>query len=269
MTDTNGIDRQLARRSTFILGGNDAEMKTIQQLLDREDIRWVQPNKGWGDHRYTPSDVECGRKGPFVFVEAVPGDGWSGFVAVIDHHADRSGEPASVLQVIDLLGLELDSEQARLAELVAANDTGWIPGMIEAGATPEEIGRVRSMDRSAQGITPEKEAEAERALAEAEERLGDIRVVRMAHSKTATVIDRLAVEALADGRPIPAVLILSGDGEVNLVGSADGALCQELKDSFPGSWAGGSGLGQAGGVAYWGGYPDHRGVLDFIRSHLG
>jgi len=125
------------------------------------------------------------------------------------------------------------------------------------------------MDRAAQGITSEQEAEAERALAEAEEKLGDIRVVRTSHSKTATVIDRLAVEALAEGRSIPAVLVLSGDGEVNLVGSADGALCQSLKDRFPGSWAGGSGLGQAGEVAYWGGYPDHEEVVDFIRSHLG
>jgi hypothetical protein len=80
----------------------------------------------------------------------------------------------------------------------------------------------------------------------------------MAHSKCATVTDRLF------GR-YDQLLILSGDGEVNFYG--DGAICTALKEKFDG-WNGGSGLGQVGGSAFWGGYPNHDEVLDFVKKNL-
>ncbi len=273
----------------FVLGGEDGEMRAIRALLQRFGYRWVQPNQAWGDHAFTPAQCglkveskELSRQGhsyradqidglhQAVFVECRasesgwPTDGWRS--VVIDHHGSRSGEVASIQQVIDLLGLwpRLSSATQRWAELIAVNDSGWIPGLQAWGATLEEIERVRGFDRAAQGITPVHETEVERALTAPEELIGAIRIVRMSHSKTSPLGDRLALTAMREGREAPSYLALSGDGEVNF--SGDGALAAALATRFQG-WSGGSGLGKAGEKAFWGGYPSHEEVLAFIREH--
>jgi len=270
-----------------VLGGDDAEMTTIRTLLSHFGIRWVQPNKGWGDHIYNPEQVGLkmkeisgmtpkptpeGKTRPqqspegvehVIFVECRPGDGWceTGEMTVIDHHGDRSGEQSSILQLIwafqNCWGWMSPSLQ-RWTELIAANDQGYIPALQAFGATPDEIDRIRRLDRQAQGITTAHEAEAERAIG-AKEIDGRLTIVRMDHSKTATVADRLFGQH-------DQLLILSGDGEANFYG--DGALCAELKTRFEG-WCGGAGLGKAGSNAFWGGgYPKHDELLSFIKTQL-
>jgi len=192
---------------------------------------------------------------------------------VVDHHGDLSGEPPAILQVLDLLGLE----PSRWDLLVAANDAGWFPGLmgeaeipgmgrLSPPATAEEMAQVRAADRAAQGITPEQEAEAERALATPTEYIGPVRVIRMGHSKTGPIGDRLAIAALTAGEEIPQYVVFSGDGEVNF--SGDGAICTALHEEFSGGWAGGAGLGKEGQTAFWGGYPDHPEVEEFLRAYL-
>lgn len=297
-------------KSIFVLGGNDAEMMVIRTLLERAGIEFFQPEMGWGDKVFGPEqlglEVETerdegrGRVFPAhvrdvsraYFVECRPTADWPAGtpVMVIDHHGDRSGEPASVLQVMAALGgqvltdlafeaealvraaLNLSPATRRWIELVASNDAGYIPAMLALGATPEEVARVRLADRSAQGITPEQERQAEEAIA-ASEVINGLVIVHLAHSKCATVTDRLFGK-YPSGREN--LLILSGDGEVNYFG--DGALCAALKEKFPEapapwapekmaqSWAGGSGLGKAGGQAYWGGYPSEDEVLAFLKK---
>jgi hypothetical protein len=179
-----------------------------------------------------------------------------GMVIVIDHHGSRSAEPASVLQFLKLIGCE---KPTRFQELVGANDSGYIPAMRALGATPEEVAEIRRLDRAAQGITPEQETEAERAIASASKTNG-VNIVRMTHSKTATVADRMFSEEEPQN-----LLILSNDGEVNYFGN--GALCALLLEKFAG-WNGGSGLGDSEGIAFWGGYPNHDEVRDFIVSYF-
>ena len=299
----------------FVLGGNDAEMTVIAGLLAQAGQKFVQPNKGWGDHVFSPEvlglDVvpahederENRRVVPakvagydhVVFVECKPVEGWPEGtpVVIVDHHNENAGRPASVLQVLGLLrqlpgemvarsrafGSECDkinvardaavieavvdgmsSSTRRFVELVAANDAGYIPAMLALGATPEEVGRVRALERSCQGVTPEQEAAAEVALAAPAEFVGPYRVVRLAHSKCATVTDRL----FRSGQP-ERILVLSEDGEANLFG--DGATCAALKEKFEG-WAGGSGLGKAEGQAYWGGHPPHGEVVEFLKERF-
>lgn len=226
-----------------------------------------------------------------VFVECEPEDWPTGAAkaVVIDHHGDKAGRPSAITQVVAYLRQlpgrlrqnsfsgdmrskqEISSEAscievattfsattARWIELIAANDARYIPGMMAVGATQEETERVRLFDRSAQGITPAHEAEAERAIA-AKETEGRLTVVRMAHSKTATVTDRLF------GQYDQLLILSSGDGESNFFG--DGALCAELKEKV-GGWNGGSGLGKAGASAFWGGNPDQEEVLRFIRRKV-
>ena len=260
-------------KNFFVLGGNDAEMVRIKEILDAQRICWVQPIKFWGPKSFGPEQIGSEGMTPgtrVVFVEAAPSPEFPATRAtvVIDHHGDNAGLPASILQVLDLLHLE----PTRWDLVIAANDSGWFPGLQKLGATAEEMAAVRLADRSAQSITPEHETEAERALSAPIEMIGSIRVIRMSHSKCAPIGDRIALDDIAEGRSVSQYIVLSDDdGEVNF--SGDGALAFSLFDHYrephaAKAWAGGSGLGKAGENAYWGGFPDHTEVLDFIRSHL-
>ena len=259
----------------FVLGGNDGEMVRIKEVLDSQRIPWIQPFPGWG-----PKQLKMEQVAPamipghqVVFVEVTPPADFPlvRSMVVIDHHGDNAGLPASILQVLDLLRID----PTRWDELIAANDAGWFPGLIAVGATREEMDGIRGYCRAAHGSGPEHEAieaEALRALSAPVEMLGNIRVIRMSHSKCAPVGDRLAIAAIAEGKPIPQYLVLSGDGETNF--SGDGALAKALfdhyRDPHPAkSNAGGAGLGKSGETAYFVGYPDQVEVVEFIRNYLG
>jgi hypothetical protein len=239
-------------RYMFFLGGDDAEMRRIAEVLSGACTPWADARLAWGAKASAYGDeVSQAASNGYapVLVELEVNCKVPKGTIVIDHHGDRAAEPASILQVLSLLG----RRPTRWDLVIAANDSGWFPGLVAMGATPEEMAAVRAAERFAQGITPEQEREAERALAEPAEFIGSVRVVRMAHSKCATVGDRLAIAAIAAGQPIPPYVVFSGDGEVNFSGPGD--LAQALHQEFPGGWAGGSGLGDANGVAFWGGYP--------------
>ncbi len=238
----------------FLLGGNDAEMNEIRNVLSANNMPFADKGLGWGAKAsaYT-EEISSAKKEGFtpVLVELENDINYDG--VIVDHHGARASEKSSILQVLDLIS----QEPNRWQELIGANDAGYIPAMVAIGATEEEIANVRLADRTAQGITPEQEREAERAIA-AREGSGRLTVIRMAHSKCATVTDRLFGK-------YDQLLILSSDGEVNFFG--DGALCAELKEKFQG-WNGGSGLGKKGGSAYWGGYPNHAEIESFVLEAL-
>ena len=254
----------------FVLGGNDAEMERIREVLSAQHIPWIQPVRGWGSKEFGPEQIGAEGMAPgtrVVFVECAPSADYPRVRAhvVVDHHGDNAGLPASLTQVLDLLNVE----PTRWDIVVAANDSGWIPGLQAMGATPEEMTAVRAADRAAQGIEDWHEQEAALALKRPVEMVGNVRIIRMPHSKCAPVGDTLAIEAIANGQPVPQYLVLSGDGEANF--SGDGALAQALFEKYrepnaARAWAGGSGLGKAGETAYWGGYPDHEELVEFIRS---
>lgn len=281
----------MAKIDVFVLGGEDAEMAVIRALLQMQGMRYVQPRTEWGNHSYSPTDVgleekevphpmssslgggtmkvhtftDGSRCERVAFVECNPGEGWldRGMLTVVDHHGELSSRPASIFQVYDLIGRpQLSSATLRWVELIAANDSGFIPAMLAIGATAQEVARIRSFDRTCQGITPEQEAEAEQAI-ENREVDGRLTFVRMPHSKCATVTDRL--HTAAGGAGYDQLLIVSGDGETNFFG--DGALCALLKEKFDG-WNGGNGLGQEGGNAYWGGYATQVEIEEFVRQQL-
>lgn len=254
----------------FFLGGDDAEMRRIGEVLTEAGIDFVDAGLGWG--------AKASAYGTTAFVAAVV----DGFIpvlielaldcntpegaVVIDHHAERSGEPASLLQVLALLKLH----PSRWDEVVAANDAGWFPGLIALGATSAEMVAVRAADQAAQGIDSAKMAEVERALSAPVEMVGPVRIVRLAHSKTGPVGDTLAIGAIDAGATspadFPAYVVLSDDGEANF--SGDGATAAALYAAFPGGWAGGSGLGNAGGSAFWGGCPAHDAIEAFLKERF-
>ncbi len=251
----------------FVLGGNDLEMEVVRSLLTLAGEKWVQPNKGWGSHVYAAAgdlgltveeilvqtgpdfwqhnrkSTRCAGIECVIFVECSPTKEWpeQTEVVVVDHHGDQSHRPPAVQQVLALIKMPTSEQTRRWIELVGANDAGYVPAMRALGASDAEVERIRALDRAAQGVTPAHETEALRAIG-AKEVDGRLTVVRMDHSKTSAVADRLygAVDQL---------LILSKDGEVNFYG--DGALCASLKEHL-GGWSGGAGLGKAGQPAYWG-----------------
>lgn len=94
-------------------------------------------------------------------------------------------------QVFDLLELP-PKRWIRWYDLVAANDRGYIPEMLELGATRAEIIQVRAADRAAQGITPEDEQAGQKAVSQAKTvARGKLTIVRLPHNCTAVVTDRL------------------------------------------------------------------------------
>lgn len=245
------------KKLVFFLGGADAEMVEISKVLAQVGAEIHNAGLGWGAAASVYAaeiSAVAAAGGVPVLVELNTDIDLPEGVILVDHHGDRSSEPASILQVLSLLGLEPN----RWQQLIAANDSGYIPAMVEMGATSEEVAAVRLADRSAQGITPEQEEAAEAAIA-GREVAGRLTVVHLPHSKCATVTDRLFGQ-------YDQLLVLSGDGEVNFYG--DGQLCSVLKESFDG-WNGGSGLAQKGGSAFWGGYPNHAEIEAFIKYAFG
>ena len=248
----------------FFLGGADLEMVEIARLLrDRrpgDPVYAVHSRPlpwGVGVSAYGNATREALAHGATpVLIElhndlALPADR----IIEIDHHGDRAGagRPTSIEQVFALLGRPPEQWTRRLA-LVAANDRGYIPGLIATGATPNEIVAIRAEDRAAQGITTAEEEEAARAVA-AREQLGGgaITVVTLAHDRFAAVSDRLHRGL---GGPGYAALLTLGAGEAQYDGS--GAAIARLSGAVPGSWHGGA-LPERG---FWGCRYASLGVAD-------
>ena len=258
----------------FFLGGADAEMTTIKNLLEQEGVSYSDAKLSWGASTSKYGDeietVAKAGKTP-VIVELSVDSSLPENTINVDHHNENSDRPASILQVCKLLGVE----PTRKMQLVAANDSGYIPAMLAMGATKEEIALVRHMDRAAQGITSEQEEQAEEALTKAREMYG-VTVVMLPHSKTATITDRLFNPEKPQN-----LLIISADGETNYFGPED--ICRKLQGNKvgerPAPWdpnqietlydhfggcTGGAGLGKKGGTAFWGGYADQKEIAKFV-----
>ncbi len=255
-------------RSAFFLGGHDLEMLTIRELLVREvpADRMIDKGLAWGakasDYRRELGQaLDRGFRPVLIELEIdLPLE--RSRIAVVDHHGGRAGKdrPTSLHQVFDLLGLPQE-RWTRWFDLVAANDRGYIPAMVEIGATRDEIIRVRAADRAAQGITAEQEAQGERAIAGAQCLAGGrLTVIGLSHDRTAAVADRLAPELGGSG--FENLLILGRDS-VHFFGA--GRLVLSLNQAFPGGWSGGS-LPDRG---FWGHPVPARDALDHLLNRIG
>ena len=264
------MDRRSAlsgpRTMEFFLGGRDLEMETIAELLRAHHPRDLWHDKGlsWGARvsAYAPEVRRClaaGRVPVLVELEddmRLP----PGRAVVVDHHGSRAEGPTSLEQVFRLLGLPRRAWTRRL-ELVAANDRAYIAGLVEAGATPEEIQRIRAQDRAAQGVTEREEREAERALESSRVLCrGRLIVVGLPHNRATCVADRLH---RALGGPGYENLLIVSPTEVNFFGRGD--LVNALARRWPGGWTGGN-MPSAG---FWGrSGPPPEGVDRFLVELL-
>lgn len=248
---------------------NDGEAVQIAKILKEKNVKTLITKQGWGAswanlEPEIKEKIENYKNKNFeVFGVELQGKAPEGAVN-IDHHRydgdDRSNERSSLEQVSELIGHELTLYE----QFVSANDKGFIPKMIELAKTKnlskketqKMIEKARLQDRAAQGITPEQEKIAEKAIEEAE--VSDLlTVVRMAHSKTSTVCDRLWGQ-------YKNLLILSEDGEVNFFGEK--RVIEGLSSLVKGSWSGGD-LDHDNG--FWGGYPQNLDVEKEVKKLLG
>ena len=248
---------------------NDGEAVQIAKILKDKNVKTLITKQGWGaswdnlEPEIKKEIEELKNKNFKIFGVELQGSAPEG-VENIDHHRydgdDRSNERSSLEQVSELIGHELTLYE----QFVSANDKGFIPKMIELAKTKnlseketqKLINKVRLQDRAAQGITPEQEEIAEKAIQEAE--VSDrLTVVRMSHSKTATVCDRLY-------GGYKNLLVISDDGEVNFFGSRE--VIKKLSDLVKGSWSGGDFEHNNG---FWGGYPQDLDVEKEVKKLLG
>lgn len=252
----------------FFLGGADLEMSAIRKLLvEVKDVGIFDQGLSWGAQasEYRAAIEDSLRQGRIPVLVELTDDMEldSTKIVVIDHHGSLAGKdrPTSLEQVFQLLERP-QTEWSRELALVAANDRGHIAGMLELGATRDELVRIRAADRAAQGITLVDEDRALVALAHVEFLLqGRLLWVELPHSRTATVTDPMHV---ALGGPGYENLIVACPNETNFFGC--GAAIERLRERYPQSWWGGE-LPLRG---YWG-YCERaprEDILDLLKPVL-
>ncbi len=175
-------------RPLFLLGGYDLEMLEIRKLLQDKKVPFFDVSAAWGAklsayHAHFGSFRDYSHVYGIELIEDIPAP--ENYIR-IDHHNDFSDRQASILQVAEILGIPPD----RRMSLVAANDSLYIPGLVELGASKEEIEAIRLEDRAAQGVTQEEETAAGAAI-EALKCIEDLTVVSYEGSHFSPITDRL------------------------------------------------------------------------------
>ena len=225
----------------FFLGGYDLEMATIRELVARHTPCVIHDKRlRWGakasDYRAEiAAALETGATPVLIELTPdlpLPPDE----ICVIDHHGAQAGhdKPTSLEQVFALLNLP-NTLWDRHLQLVAANDRGYIPAMLELDASRAEIESIRQQDRHAQGITAAEEQAAAAAVQQLDYLLdGRLIVAHLPHNKTAALVDRLQ---LAQSNTDCQNILVFSPQEVNFFGH--GKTVYALASEFPGGWYGG------------------------------
>lgn len=171
----------------FLLGGHDLEMFEIEKILKSEGIQYFDEKLEWNNALLSQYTKKLNTQDFFVGVELVTDTETPEHYLLIDHHNEHSSKPSSIEQVAKLLDIELTRDQ----QLVAANDRGYIPAMLEMGATPEVVADIRKRDKVAQGVTDEDERLAEQSIQENLIVEKGITIIKSLTSRFATITDRL------------------------------------------------------------------------------
>lgn len=247
----------------FLLGGNDLEMTTIKNLLvnageqfETHDLRWDNAKLS----SYEKTLEEYGNSPDYQIYgvelnEDIPHP--DNYVR-IDHHNDFANKPSSLEQVATLLGFAMD----RHMQLVAANDSRYIPGMIKLGASREEIDDIRRADRAAQGISEgDDERLAEESLKSCKGDASNLYVVKSLTSKFSTICDRMY--------PYRRLLIYNDD-IAEFYGEEVNDLTSLFKSELDAKkmYHGGGDSGYLGTVSGAYSKEEIAGIVDKIRTHF-
>jgi len=176
----------------FFLGGYDAEMVAIKEILNEQKLTYYDHNLKWGAKlsEYKEELSKITKDQIPVFIELNLDIDYPANSIIIDHHGDKAGKDkkTSIEQVAELLNIELNRKQ----KLISANDRDYIWGMLELDATEEEIKEIRKMDRQAQGVTEDDEKKAEMSIRHYLKRLSkNVVLIYSLTEKTSPIIDRI------------------------------------------------------------------------------
>lgn len=177
----------------FLIGGHDLEMLQISKLLAENNLTVFDHNLSWNNAKLSSYSKELNNSDYFVGIELTQDIPRPAKYKEIDHHNHNISKQSSLLQIIDFLKDELDIsvEITRDIELIAANDSGYIPAMEAMKATKEEIKNIRSRDRKAQGVTEADEILGEQSINENRTIENEITVIKSLTPKFSTITDRL------------------------------------------------------------------------------
>jgi hypothetical protein len=181
-------------RRIFLLGGYDLEMITIRDLLQKYKETYFDNKLCWDNallSSYKDVLSQYGTKTDTLIygIELHPSSDVTTHAnyILIDHHNEYTDKPSALIQVAGILNHPL----TRYEQLVAANDSNYIPGMIKLGATDEEVKEIRRKDRAAQGVTEKDENLAKQALKDNMEQIDDLIIIKSKTSRFSTITDRL------------------------------------------------------------------------------
>jgi len=208
----------------FFLGGYDAEMVEIRNILQSRGEQLFDKKLSWGAalSSYAKEIEELPSDAIPVFIELDIDCPYPENSKFIEHHNEKAGinKKTSIEQIADLLGIELNRHQ----QLISANDRGHIKAMRELCATDEEIAEIRLLDRKAQGVTDEDERFAEQSIAKHLEKITDDAViVNSLTNKTSPVFDRLYDKYRH-------IFVFTPNGEMNY--SGEGAVVTSLVEKY-------------------------------------
>lgn len=177
-------------RLKCFLGGHDLEMLEIKKVLSENGIPLEDKNLRW-DNAFASAYLEEIKKSIAddltpVLVELKNDIAKDLFAQcqVVDHHDKFVGRQACLLQVLKILKLQPTRQQ----QLIAANDSGYIPAMLALGASRSEVEEIRCMDWQAQNISKELVEESMRAYENKKIKNG-VFVIEMEHFCFAPVTD--------------------------------------------------------------------------------
>lgn len=173
----------------FLLGGADLEMQTIREILVGEGIPFADYGLRWDNALLSRYKKELNEHPNALIygVELQEDIPLPSNYKAIDHHNQNTELPSALEQVVNLLQLPM----TRYWELIAANDKAYIPGMVEKGASEEEITTIRLADRKAQGVSEEEELLAVKAISESREKVNGLMVIHAYSSRFSPICDRL------------------------------------------------------------------------------
>ncbi len=177
----------------FLLGGHDLEMAEIKHILDECKIKYFDAGLTWDNAQLSRYEAELERYAddPFYAIYGVELREDDAVMVPLNyyrvrHHNECINMPTSLEQVALLLDFPLTDRQ----KYIAANDKGYIPAMLEAGASMEEIAEIRRLDQMEQGITQIDIDMAEQAILEKVVD-GGVTIVKSLTKRFTSVCDRL------------------------------------------------------------------------------
>jgi hypothetical protein len=172
----------------FFLGGSDAEMLEIKNILIQHRLIYFDKNLSWGakSSDYADELTTVNNQIP-VLIELTLDTAIPNNSIIINHHNECETNKSSIEQVAELLGIELN----RWQKLIAANDKGFVPEMERICATKEEIKKVRAADRKAQGVTEEDERLADESIEKNKTVENGITVIKSLTEKFSPISDRM------------------------------------------------------------------------------